>query len=97
MHRDTGGTFLDGIKKLYYDTVLYSEGGLRLLIETVGADRCLFGAECPGVGSSINPETGKTFDDIVPIIQSFDWLTAEQKRGIFETNARRVFKINELP
>ena len=97
MHRDSGSSFLDGVKRLYYDTVLYSEGGLRLLIETVGADRCLFGAECPGVGSSINPETGTTFDDIVPIIESFEWLGATQKKLIFEGNARRLFKLHDLP
>jgi OH-DDVA meta-cleavage compound hydrolase len=30
-------TFIDGLRKLYFDTVLYSEGALRLLFETVGA------------------------------------------------------------
>ena len=64
-----------------------------VLIETVGADRCLFGAECPGVGSSVNPDTGRTFDDIKPIIESFGWLTAEQKKMIFEGNARKLFKL----
>ncbi len=93
MHSGPGERFLDGVRKLYYDTVLYSEGALRLLIETVGADRCLFGAECPGVGSSVNPDTGRTFDDIRPTIESFDWLSKEQKHSIFEGNARKLFKI----
>ncbi|MSQ70780.1 MAG: amidohydrolase [Betaproteobacteria bacterium] len=93
MRKTEGDRFLDGMRKLYYDTVLYSEGALRLLIETVGAERCLFGAECPGVGSAVNPDTGKTFDDIRPIIQSFDWLTAAQKQMIFEGNARQVFRL----
>ena len=48
-----GTNFLDGVRNIYYDTVLYSEEALRLLIKTVGADRCLFGSECPGVGSTI--------------------------------------------
>ena len=65
------------MRKLYYDTVLYSEEGLRLLIKTVGVDRCLFGAECPGVGSTINPATGRTFDDIKPYIEGFDWLSLQ--------------------
>jgi predicted TIM-barrel fold metal-dependent hydrolase len=86
-------TFLDGLKKLYFDTVLYSEGALRLLIETVGADRCLFGAECPGTGSVMNPETGTTFDDIRPWIEKFEWLTPAQKKGILEDNARKVFRL----
>ena len=86
-------TFLDGMKNLYYDTVLYTEDALRLLINTVGPERCLYGAECPGVGSAINPDTGNTFDDIRPLIEKFDWLTAAQKKMIFEDNARKLFHI----
>ena len=88
-----GESFLEGMRKLYYDTVLYSEEALRLLIKTVGADRCLFGAECPGVGSTIDPKTGRTRDDVKPMIDGFDWLSAEDKHAIFEGNARRVFGI----
>jgi OH-DDVA meta-cleavage compound hydrolase len=88
-----GRRFSEGMRKLYYDTVLYSENALRLLIETVGADRCLFGAECPGVGSSINPDTGRTMDDIKPYIEGFDWLAAKDKKAIFEDNARQVFRL----
>jgi predicted TIM-barrel fold metal-dependent hydrolase len=86
-------SFHDGMKKLYYDTVLYTEGAMRLLIETVGPERCLFGAECPGVGSAVNPKTGETFDNIRPIIEKFDWLSAAQKKMIFEDNARKVFRL----
>jgi 4-oxalmesaconate hydratase len=86
-----GQSFLEGMRNLYYDTVLYSEEALRLLIKTVGADRCLFGAECPGVGSTIDPKTGRTRDDVKPMIDSFDWLSAADKHAIFEGNARRVF------
>jgi predicted TIM-barrel fold metal-dependent hydrolase len=88
-----GVDFIEAIRNLYYDTVLYSEAGLRLLIETVGADRCMYGAECPGVGSSLNPKTGKTFDDIVPIIKSFNWLSDADKKMIFEDNAKAFFRI----
>ena len=87
----SGHNFLDGLRNIHFDTVLYSEEALRLLIKTVGADRCLFGAECPGVGSTINKSTGRTMDDIKPVIQNFDWLSAADKQLIFEDNARRVF------
>lgn len=90
-----GIDFLDGMRNLYYDTVLYSEEALRLLIKTVGSDRCLFGAECPGVGSTIDPATGRTRDDIKPFIEGFDWLSAEEKSAIFEGNARQVFGLSE--
>lgn len=86
-----GLNFLDGMRNLYFDTVLYTEEALRLLIKTVGADRCLFGSECPGVGSTIDPSTGRQRDDVRPVIESFDWLSREDKQLIFEGNARKVF------
>jgi OH-DDVA meta-cleavage compound hydrolase len=86
-----GMDFMEGIRNLYFDTVLYSEESLRLLIKTVGYDRCLFGAECPGVGSTVDPVTGRTRDDIAPWIADFDWLTDEEKKAIFSGNAIKVF------
>jgi OH-DDVA meta-cleavage compound hydrolase len=91
--RREGERFRDRMRKLYYDTVLYTEEALVLLIKTVGVDRVLYGAECPGVGSAINPDTGLTFDNIVPYIEGFDWLTDTDKRQILEDNARTVFKL----
>jgi 4-oxalmesaconate hydratase len=88
-----GIDFLERAQRLYYDTVLYSEEALRLLIKTMGVERCLFGAECPGVGSTINPKTGRTMDDVKPMIESFEWLTAAQRQAIFEGNVRKLFKI----
>jgi 4-oxalmesaconate hydratase len=90
-----GVDFVERMRNMYYDTVLYSEDALRLLIKTVGADRCLFGAECPGVGSTIDPATGRTRDDIAPFIQGFDWLSDADKHAIFEGNARRLFALPE--
>jgi len=89
-----GFEFIDRLRHLHFDTVLYSEEALRLLIKTVGVDRCLFGAECPGVGSAINPDTGATFDDIAPYIRGFEWLSEEDKVLILEGNARALFKLD---
>ena len=84
------------MKRLWYDTVLYSADALELLFKTVGADRCMFGTERPGVGTVKNPETGLWLDDTRPIIESFDWLSAEEKKMIFEDNAKKVFKLKDL-
>jgi OH-DDVA meta-cleavage compound hydrolase len=91
--RGTGERFRDRMRKLYYDTVLYTTEALELLIKTVGVDHVLYGAECPGVGSAVNPDTGLTFDNIVPYIQGFDWLTADDKAKILELNAKSLFKL----
>jgi predicted TIM-barrel fold metal-dependent hydrolase len=93
MRRPEGQRFMDGLKKMYFDTVLYSESALRLCVEVMGSDNLVFGAECPGVGSQTNPETGSTFDDIVPYVERLPGLSDTQKRDILENNARRLYKI----
>lgn len=93
MRNPKGVRFSDAMRKLYYDTVLYTAPALRMLIETVGVDRCLYGAECPGVGSAVDPKTGRTFDDIVPTIKGFDWLSEADRQAILEGNARKLFKL----
>lgn len=89
-----GFDFLDRMRNLYFDTVLYTPEALSLLIKTVGVDRCLFGAECPGVGSTIDPATGRTRDDVKPMIESLDWLSQTDRDAIFHGNARRVFNLD---
>jgi predicted TIM-barrel fold metal-dependent hydrolase len=89
--------FSDRLRKLWFDTVLYSEDALALLIRTVGADRCLFGTERPGIGTVKDPRAGRWLDDTRGIIEGFGWLSADEKKMIFEDNARKVFRIQEGP
>ena len=44
-----------------------------------------------GSGSAANPETGKSFDDIKPLLDSIGFLSAKDKANIFEENARQLF------
>ena len=81
------------MRNLYYDTVMYSSDSLALLIKTVGADRCLFGTERPGVGTVKDPRTGKWMDETRYLIEAFDWLSDADKKLIFEDNARKLFKL----
>ena len=81
------------MRNLYYDTVLYSADSLALLFKTVGADRCLFGTERPGVGTVKDPKTGKWLDETRHIIEGFEFLSAAEKKMIFEDNAKKLFKI----
>ena len=62
--------------------MLYSSDALALLIKTVGADRCLFGTERPGVGTVKDPDTGKWMDETRYLIEAFDWLSAADKKLI---------------
>jgi 4-oxalmesaconate hydratase len=57
----------------------------------------MFGTENPGSGSAPNPETSKPFDDIKPLIDAIQTLTDEDRRNIFEDNARRLFSRLKIP
>ena len=92
--RRGGETFYDGLRRLYFDTVLYTAQGLELLIKTVGADRCVFGTERPGVGTAKDPKTGKWMDDVKSYIDGFAWLSDADKRTIYEDNAKKLFNLN---
>ncbi|MBM4298150.1 MAG: amidohydrolase, partial [Deltaproteobacteria bacterium] len=93
LRRGTGERFSDGMRKLYYDTVLYTEEAIRLLIKVVGVDRCLFGTECPGTGSSIDPASGRSMDHVKPLVENIEFLSAADKQKILSDNAKAVFKI----
>ena len=53
----------------------------------------MFGTERPGVGTVKDPRTGRWLDETRFTIESIDWLTAEDKKKIFEDNARNVFNL----
>src|SRR6186997_3410318 len=86
--------FSDRMRNLYYDTVLYSAEALTLLFKTVGPDRCMFGTERPGVGTVKDPRTGRWLDETRHIIEGFEWLSATDKKNIFEDTAKKVFKLD---
>ncbi len=91
---DQSRLFSERMKKLYYDTVLYTQEANELLIKTVGPDRCLFGSECPGTGSVIHPRTGATVDNVAPLISNIPWLSDADKKKILSENAIKLFKLD---
>jgi predicted TIM-barrel fold metal-dependent hydrolase len=75
---------------LFYDTCGYDLIFLEAAIKQRGVPRMLFGTEAPGSGRAVRPETGRTSDDLVPVIGSFDFLSEEDKIKIFNENPARV-------
>jgi 4-oxalmesaconate hydratase len=85
------------LRRMYYDAVMYNKESLDLLFKICGTDRCMFGTEKPGSGSAIDPANGKWLDDTKPVIESIEWLTDQDKKNIFEDNAKKVFPRLKLP
>jgi 4-oxalmesaconate hydratase len=83
--------FDESLRRLWFDTVLYNKESLELLFKVVGPDRCLFGTERPGSGSAIDPVTGRSLDDLRPVIEEISFLSPAEKAAIFEGNARTFY------
>lgn len=79
------------LKQFYFDSVLHHTPSLELLLKTVGADRVLFGTERPGSGSATNPNTGRPYDDLKPVLEQMEFLSDADRHAIFEGNVRTVF------
>jgi len=83
--------FEEAIKKLYFDTAIYNQEAMETLIKVVGVDNVLFASEMIGAVNAIDPKTGRWFDDNKPYIDAIEWLTGEDRKKIFEENARKVY------
>ena len=75
---------------VFFDTCVYHQAGIDLLLKIVPADNVLFGSEMVGAVRSIDPETGFYFDDTKRYVDAVP-LPAPDKQKIFEGNARKVF------
>ena len=81
------------LKNVFFDTCVYHLPGIELLTKVIPADNILFASEMVGAVKGIDPHTGHNYDDTKRYIDQVSWLTAADKKKIFEDNARKVFKI----
>ncbi|TLY67212.1 MAG: amidohydrolase [Gammaproteobacteria bacterium] len=84
------------MKNVVFDTCVYHQPGIDLLVRVIDIGNILFGSEMVGAVRGIDPLTGHYFDDTRRYIDALS-LSAAEKERIFETNARRVFpRLNAL-
>jgi 4-oxalmesaconate hydratase len=78
------------MRNVFFDTCVYHQPGIDLLVEVIEVDNILFGSEMVGAVRGIDPTTGHYFDDTKRYIDALG-ITPADKRKIFEGNARRVY------
>ncbi len=84
------------MKNVFFDTCVYHQPGIDLLVRVIDIGNILFGSEMVGAVRGIDPQTGHYFDDTRRYIDALS-LPAAEKQRIFEKNARRVFpRLNAL-
>ena len=75
---------------IYFDTCVYHQEGIDLLVEVIPTENILFASEMVGAVRGIDPTTGFYFDDTKRYINGCS-LSEAEKKLIFSANARRVF------
>jgi 4-oxalmesaconate hydratase len=83
---------LDGhvMRNVFFDTCVYHQPGIDLLGRVIDADTILFASELLGAVRGVDPETGHNWDDTKRFVDALD-ISEEDKRKVFELNARRVY------
>jgi 4-oxalmesaconate hydratase len=89
MKRPPLGELLLG--NVFFDTCVYHQPGIDLLTKVIPADNILFASEMVGAVRGVDPDTGHYYDDTRRYIEASPSLSAQDKRKIYEGNARRVF------
>jgi 4-oxalmesaconate hydratase len=76
---------------VFFDTCVYHLPGIELLTKVVPIDNILFASEMIGAVQIEDPNTGHHFDDTKRYVDQVSWLTAADKKKIFEDNTMRVY------
>jgi len=82
---------------VYFDTCVYHQPGIDLLLKVIPVENILFASEMVGAVRGVDPETGFYFDDTKRYIDAAPGLTDADRHKIYEGNARRVFSRLKLP
>jgi len=78
------------LKNVFFDTCVYHQPGIDLLLKVIPTENILFGSEMVGAVRGIDPETGNYYDDTKRYIEAAA-LSAADKKKIFEDNVQRVY------
>ena len=78
------------MKNVFFDTCVYHQPGIDLLLKVIPVENILFGSEMVGAVRGVDPTTGFNYDDTKRYIQASSLADAD-KRRIFEENAYRVY------
>jgi len=78
------------LNNVFFDTCVYHQPGIDLLFKVIPIDNILFASEMVGAVRGIDPETGNYYDDTKRYVEALR-LSDEDRRKVFEGNARRVY------
>jgi 4-oxalmesaconate hydratase len=75
---------------VFFDTCVYHQAGINMLINVINVDNILFGSEMVGAVRGIDQRTGHHYDDTRRYVDAAT-ITDADRAKIYEANARRVY------
>lgn len=90
MAQDKGWNFDVLLDHIFFDTCVYHQAGIDLLLRVVPPENILFGSEMIGAVRGLDPDTGRYYDDTLFYIDNAG-LDDHDRSRILSGNALRVF------
>lgn len=90
MAQDKNWDFDGLLDHIYFDTCVYHQAGIDLLLDVVPTENILFASEMIGAVRGINPDTGAFYDDTRVYIEASS-LTDADRQAIYVGNTKRVY------
>jgi 4-oxalmesaconate hydratase len=78
------------MSNVFFDSCVYHQAGLDLLLDVVGVNNLLFASELLGAVRGADPDTGIAWDDTKRYVDAAN-LTPDQLDAIYRRNALRVY------
>ena len=79
------------LRNVWFDTCVYHQPGIDLLLQVVPTDNVLFASETVGAVQGIDPRTGFHYDDTRRYVDASPAVGDAQRRRIFAENALGVY------
>ena len=93
---DNGWDFEGLHRHIWYDTCVYHQPGIDLLLRVVPTSNVLFASEMVGAVRGVDPDTGHYYDDTKRYIDGAAISDADRD-AIYDANIRRVYPRLEVP
>jgi 4-oxalmesaconate hydratase len=79
------------LRNIFFDTCVYHQAGVDLLMKVVPSRNLLFGSEMIGAVKGLDPETGFHFDDTRRYVAATPHLTDAERTAVFHENVMRAY------
>ncbi|MGH1489800.1 MAG: amidohydrolase family protein [Acidimicrobiales bacterium] len=90
MAQDQGWDFEGLLDHIWFDTCVYHQPGIDLLLDVVPSTNILFASEMVGAVRGIDPDSGNHYDDTKIYLDAAS-IPDDERRAIYDDNIRRVY------